>query len=161
MARRCGRCSRRWASGLTLVEAACAMALLGSLLVGILLAGARLARQQGRAERRIEAAGIADALLVGWWAKRDEFPRADAGAVPGRYGWRWRTQVVAGDDADAMNAEVVALEVFAPHATPEDAPAIRVEVLLPKEKRKSGDGDKPGGGASPEGEESEDNGERR
>jgi len=150
MTRRYARCSRRSAAGLTLVEAACGMALLGSLLVGIILAGARLARQQGRAERRIEAAGIADALLAGWWANRDEFPRADAGDIPGRDGWRWRTQVVVRDETSALDAEVVALEVFAPQGAPEDAAAIRVEILLPKEEREGQGRDGPDGGASRE-----------
>jgi len=155
MTRRCARCSRRWAAGLTLVEAACGMALLGGLLVGIILAGARLARQQGRAERRIEAAGIADALLAGWWAERDEFPRADTGDVPGEGGWRWRTRVVPRDDAAALGAEAVALEVFAPNAATDDAPSIRVEVLLP---RKEPDSEGPGGEANEENGSTEDNG---
>ena len=49
--------------GVTLVEAVVGTALLGSLLVGILLADSRQRRQTWRGERRIKACAIADELL--------------------------------------------------------------------------------------------------
>jgi hypothetical protein len=126
---------RRQRPGLTLVEAILATALLGTILVSALLTTGRLRRQRWFAERRIEAAEIADRLLAGWWADRDEFPRAASGEVADRPGWRWRTSVRPSEPADRLNAEIVTLEVFPPRPQgPGDrtGPAVRVEVVLPR-----------------------------
>ena len=61
------------------------MGLLGTLLVGILLADARTTRQTRRANERLEACQVADELLRAWWSDWDlwkNFPRGGSGAVP-------------------------------------------------------------------------------
>ena len=122
--------SRRWTGGFTLVEALAGTAILGTLLAGIIVANARLISQASRARLRIEACEIADGLMERWWDKRDEFPRNEAGSVRGREEWRWRTGIVKNEAAEAMDAEVVALEVFAPGCRG-TSPTARVEILLP------------------------------
>ena len=117
--------------GLTLIEALAAMAILGAVLAGILTANARMSVQAARASRRVEACRIADELLNAWWPKRDELPRSAGGQVKDRPGWTWRTRVVDSKAASDMNAEVVALEIFAPGSNgASGAAAARVEVLL-------------------------------
>lgn len=125
--------------GITLVEAVAGTALLGSLLVAVLIASSRLQVQRARSEARLAACGVADGLLEGWWEERDEFPRRAEGPVPGRDGWRWRTEVVENGAAADLGGEVVALEVFAPGGSPGPAeggqplePAVRVELVLPE-----------------------------
>ena len=126
-----GMHSRRSRRGTTLVEAVAGTALLGSLLVSILIGASRLQAQAARAERRIEACRVADGLLKGWWAKRDEFPREARGTVPGHNGWRWRTRGSENESARALGGEIVALEIFAPEAS-SDRAATRIEVFLPE-----------------------------
>lgn len=112
------------------------MALLGTLLVAVLMAGARLNRQRGRTALREEATGVADRLLEEWWANRDEFPRSDDGTVTAERPWSWRTRVVENKGAVPLGCEVVALEIFAGDEASaaadktERAPACRIEVLL-------------------------------
>ena len=78
----------------------------------------------------MEACRVAEALLHRLWKKPDRFPRDRSGPVPGHGGWTWRTTTVPSEDAEAIGAEVVAVEVFAPNRQSEP-PAARVELLLP------------------------------
>lgn len=117
-------------AGLTLVETLAGMALLGTLLTAILIADARLKVQSRHAQQRIEACRIADALLDGWWKDRSKFPRMDSGTV-NESGWRWRTHVLENDHAEALNAQMIALEIHAPDEP--DRPATQTTVLLKKE----------------------------
>jgi hypothetical protein len=104
------------------------MAILGGVLVAVLVAGARLTTQQGRAAQRLEACRMADGLLESWWPEREKLPRRGGGAVPGADGWSWRTLVVENAEAEALGAEVVALEIA--DARQPDAALVRVELLL-------------------------------
>ena len=105
-------------------------ALLGTLLVAILTAHARATVQASRATLRIKACIIADGLLAGWWLDKHKLPRNDAGAVPGRPGWTWRTERRHSDDAETLDAEVVAMSIFAP-GQPRGLPAAQGEILVP------------------------------
>jgi len=122
--------ARQCRRGATLVEAVAGTALLGTLLVALLVVRARMTVQASRAALRVEACTIADGLLAGWWLDRDTLPRDDAGAVPDRPGWTWRAERVTDDEAAALDAEVVALSVYAP-GQPPGLPAARVEILVP------------------------------
>jgi hypothetical protein len=118
------------AAGVTLVETLAASALLGTLLVGILLADGRLRHQAANAERRVEACAIADELLRTWWRKPDEFPRRDEGEVDGKPAWRWRTAPLENHDATQLGGEVIRLEVITT-VDGRDASLCEVEVVLP------------------------------
>ena len=128
---------------MTLIEAVVGTALLGSLLVGILMADSRQRRQTWRAERRIEACAIADELLDQWWPKRDPLPRSGGGPIDGHDGWTWRTRTAMNRDAERLGGQVVVLEIFSPDlpeardptvaAELSRDPAARVELLMPAE----------------------------
>jgi hypothetical protein len=106
--------------------------LLGTLLAAIIIADARLKTQIRASELRVEACDVADEWLRAMWASESGIPREDEGEVAGREGWRWRTRRVENPAALEMNAEVISLEVSAPIAG-EHPPAVRVELLLPRE----------------------------
>jgi len=123
------RAVTRVAKATTLVEALAGMAILGGVLVTMLIGQARLVAQQARADERLEACRLADALLESWWRDRDRFPRNESGTISGTRSWQWRTQPVANDEAVAVGAEVVALELRREDAAQEQ-PSLRIEVLL-------------------------------
>ena len=125
--------SRPPPAGVTLIEVVAGAALLGTLLASILVAQARVKRQACQADRRLEACAVAEELLQKWWARPESLPRSDSGSVDGRDGWSWRTRPVERTDAQAMGAQVVALEVFWRAGQDQAAEPFlaRVELLLP------------------------------
>lgn len=131
-------CLRHWPKGLTLVETALAMALLGTLLVSVMLAGMRFQQQTRRAEQRINACQMADELLTQWWKKPDAFPREDSGAVPNHPDWRWRTQSRECTDSEDLRCQIVTLDVFGAEPTEDAKPAVSVDVLLPQKVQDDG-----------------------
>jgi len=129
--RKSTRSSRRRPRGITLVEALLGTVLLGTLLVAIIVVKGRLTVQAARAEARVQACEALNDLLEGWWPDRESLPRDQAGEVPDRPRWRWQTRRVPNEEADAVRAEIVAVEVFAPDRR-DTVPAARVELLLPR-----------------------------
>ena len=115
--------------GLTLIETLAGSALLGTLLVAILLAGARMKIQANSAELRLRACEIADELLETFWARKEGIPQGDSGGIEGHEGWHWRTQLVENEESAKMDADVVALEVYAP-GSKGPSPTVSVEVLV-------------------------------
>jgi Tfp pilus assembly protein PilV len=111
-----------------LVEVLLGLALLAALLVSILTARSRAARQTVLARARQDAARSADRLLTRWWADPATFPRGATGVMPDAPQFTWRTRVIDNQSARNLGASVVRLELSAP-----DAPEIlvAVEVLLP------------------------------
>jgi len=114
---------------LTLVEALAGTALLGTVLAAVLLADARLTRQEALAQQRLEAQDTANSLLATWWSDRDTLPRAADGDLPNHDGWRWRTVIVSNAAAEELGADVVRLEIVdatsdSPH------PLASVDVLV-------------------------------
>jgi hypothetical protein len=124
------RKSWRRPAGVTLVEAVAGTLVLGTLLVSVLTAKVQLDGQARRAAAKIAACEVLDGLLNGWWADPDGVPLWAQGEVPSHAGWRWRTRVPQRLDAKALQAKVVAVEVFAPGQT-DKAPAAAVEILIP------------------------------
>ena len=124
------RCDR----GTTLVEALAGTALLGTLLVSVLMTSARVNGQSARAQQRIQACQLADSLLQQWWDKRDQMPRSGGGPIKEAKGWTWRTRTADSNEATALNAQIVVVEVYAPPVAGEgrQSPAASVELLLPK-----------------------------
>ena len=112
----------------TLVEVLLGLVLLATLLVWILTARTRAARQTAVARARENASRSADRLLTRWWADPAFFPRSAAGVMPDAPQFTWRTRVVDNPSARSLGASVVRLEV-----RDSDAPEIliAVEVLLP------------------------------
>ena len=100
MRTRSARCSAPRA--MTLIEVLAALALIGVLLAGMLVAQGRYARQQVLAEQKIEAVAIADRLLREWLREPDDddeadhepMPHAGSGEIASTRGldWQWRTE---------------------------------------------------------------------
>src|SRR4051812_10504446 len=78
----------------TLVEVLLGLVLLAALLVSILTARSRAARQTVLARAREDAARSADRLLTRWWADPATFPRSATGVTPDAPHFTWRTRVV-------------------------------------------------------------------
>lgn len=110
------------------------MAILGTLLVSVIIANAKLMNLAGHSSQRVEACAVADELMEQWWADKDNLPRNGGGDVSGHDGWKWRTHVAdTADDApeECLKAEIVVVDVFAPDS-PDDTPAVSLEFLLQK-----------------------------
>lgn len=116
---------------MTLIEVLAGLVVLSTLLVGVVIASARLRGATARVGLRTEAVAAADALIAGWWADREKLPRSAEGDLPGRPGWRWLTRRKAVSPAiEGMDAEVVVVEIFGPDGQP-DRPDAWVELVLP------------------------------
>lgn len=103
---------RRVRSAMTLVEVVGGLALLATLLVGILLARGRFAHQMRSADRRLAAVAAADRILTAWHQDPRAFPRSGAGSVAGDAQMSWRTQVVPNAPLNDLGAQVVRLDIF-------------------------------------------------
>lgn len=108
--RTCSTCSR--ARGLTLIEVVAALAILGTLLVGIVLAKSRHTHQLVRAQAQTRAVVAADELITGWWTSLDGVPIDEQGELPGDRPLRWQTRLVDNDEIAALGARVVRVELF-------------------------------------------------
>ena len=137
------RCSSR-CGGFTLIEVLAGLAILGSLLVGLVLARRSLIDQQLRADRKLVAIDLADALLTSWAAQSvgtatwlASIPRDDQGDIhealteddigdDGQAGWRWRGTPVPAPGQWMWRTR----EVAAPAGwTLDDAGIVRLEVF--------------------------------
>jgi type II secretory pathway pseudopilin PulG len=96
---------------MTLVEVVAGLALLGSLLVGLLLAKAGLSRQRAEAGQRLEAIAAADALLAQWRSEGRPMLRHATGrtGLDGRF--TWSTLLLRNERVAGMSIEVVRLEL--------------------------------------------------
>src|SRR3954452_23578105 len=92
---------------MTLVEVVGGLALLATLLVGVLLAQGRYTRQAAAADRRLHAIAAADALLTSWRLDPHSLPRSGTGVVAGDSQLTWRTQTVLNPSVNELEAEVV------------------------------------------------------
>lgn len=103
-------CSR--ARGLTLIEVVAAIAILGTLLVGVVLAKSRLTRQSGAALDTMHAVRLSDALLADWWSQPQGVPVSSAGVLSESDALRWQTRIVDNAGIATFGARVVRYEVF-------------------------------------------------
>ena len=125
----CGAAAKGCSRGFTLVEVLAGSVLLGTLLVTMLVANARLTNQAARAELRVQGCRIADQLLAQWWVDPASFPSSDSGSIDTYPGWRWQTTALANMQAEALHAQAVRLALFAPGASLQ--PTTVVEFLAP------------------------------
>jgi len=129
------------AAGLTLIEVMAALAILGTILAGVILAKARHTRQIAETEARRAAVEAADRLLTDWWDAEGTVPAGARGSVRGQAGaaghrFAWRTRRVPGTALPAWEGRVVRLELRrAGEAGDQDAsgvgePLVTVEVVV-------------------------------
>jgi len=124
----CSRCSH--AAGLTLIEVVAAIAILGTLLVGIVLARARHTHQYARAESARVAVDAADRLISRWWLNGRHVPVGKAGQFEAHPTLRWRTREVDNEKINLLGARVVRVEVLRADAETGSDPQARAEVLF-------------------------------
>jgi hypothetical protein len=96
----------------TLVEVVASLMLLGTLLVGVLLAHRRHAQQIGSAAARLQAIKAADGLFSEWCEQGSWGTARSAGQFPGEPNLVWRWSVVPSRGLRNFGAAIGRLEVF-------------------------------------------------
>ena len=130
----CSVRSRR--AGLTLIEVVAAIAILGVVLVGIVLAKSRHTRQLAVAQRKQEAVRAADALLTRWWTRPEGVPVDAEGVLEDDPTLRWQTRLVNNKPIDELGARVVRVELHVANPQqsplePKDHKLVTVDLVLP------------------------------
>lgn len=96
---------------MTLIEVVAAIAILGTILVGIVLAQARHTRQLARTDRIDAAIEAADRQLQRWWTSEEGVPVGDRGVVD-QTSLRWVSRVVQSPTLDEHGARVVRIDFY-------------------------------------------------
>lgn len=123
------------AAGLTLIEVIAAIAILGAILTGIVVAQSRHLRQIAATERTDRAVAAAEALLERWWADPATLPVGASGRLDGAE-LRWATREVASEPIEAINARVVRVSFYPAGAgavgnTAAGEPMFSVDLVMP------------------------------
>jgi len=131
----CTTCSRRSRRvGLTLIEVVAAIVILGTILVGVVLARSRHTRQIRLAGRKAAAVQLADRLLTDWWTDPNGVPVGRSGSVGENGTFVWETRELPRRDSRALGGRVVELTVRNAEvnsAFPTAEPLTRVQLVLP------------------------------
>ena len=109
----------------TLIEVVASLMLMGSLLVGILVAHRRHAEQIRRADLRIEAAKFADGLLSKWSADASWGGGKTEGRIDETDELTWRWKVESDSRLSRVGAAIGMLEIVDKHGNS----AAQVELL--------------------------------
>jgi type II secretory pathway pseudopilin PulG len=134
--------SRRFAPGITLVEMLAALAILGTILTGLVLAMSRHRTQWHDANRKLEAVRATQHLLNTRWDKTKEIPASGSGDLEHAEGLRWRTRPSADATRREDEPRLIQLTVRGEEQAPEAEALVRVPLFLPpKEENESGDAD--------------------
>ncbi len=129
-----------------------AVAILGVILVGVVLAKSRHTHQVALAERQQMAVRAADALLAEWWKSVDGVPVGKWGVLEDEPSLVWETRVVPNAAIGRLGARVVRVELC--DAQPQDArtgknsgdgevrePLVTVDLVLPDPDRAASEED--------------------
>ena len=134
MKRKFTTCSHCWRAGLTLIEVVASIAILGTILVGVVLAKARYTKQSALAERLLQASQAADELIAGWWGSPDGVPVGRQGALEGGHHLRWETRVVPNPAIESLGARVVRVQILdnsSGSAVMGNEASVTVDLVLP------------------------------
>lgn len=128
------RCSRT--RGLTLIEVVAAIAILGTLLVGVVLAKSRHTRQAALAQTKMQAVLLTDELIAGWWDSIEGVPIGDEGGFTETDALRWETRLVNNSPIASLGARVVRVEVHEDerdlrNREEKDEPVLIVDLVVP------------------------------
>ena len=128
--------SRR--SGLTLLEVLAAVAILGTILVGVVMAKSRHMRQMAAIGRQDAAVRAADELIAAWWASPRGVPVGESGELAGDGSLVWQTRAVANKEIEALGARVVRVEVRSSLAgtDAQNRPSVAVDLVLADPNRR-------------------------
>lgn len=122
--------------GLTLVEVIAALVILGTVLVGLVMARSRHAHQVATSRQRMAAVRATDELIASWWTSQAGVPEEATGSVPGSEGMAWQTRPVRNVEVESVGGRVVRVEVMpaASRGLADRAPAeplVTVDLVLP------------------------------
>lgn len=126
----CSSCSR--AAGLTLIEVVAAIAILGTILVGIVMAKSRHTAQLASAERRMAAVTVADELIASWWLGED-IPVDQSGICERDESLAWQTRWVTNTPIEQLGARVIRVEMHdrRPARDSMDKVLVTVDLVVP------------------------------
>ena len=113
-------------SGLTLIEVVASVALLSTLLVGLLSSHAKHLRQINTAHRTNQAIELTDQLLARWFASDDPLPRDKASRFAENPTLYWRSTVRSQLRDTEWACDTLAIEVF---SDDQQQPLLTVVVL--------------------------------
>ena len=133
-------CSRCWRpAGLTLIEVVAAIAILGTILVGVVVAKSRHTRQLSLTQRHNVAVRAADELITGWWTSPGGVPTDGSGVVQADASLVWQTRLVENDAMHRLGASVVRVEIHDANSAgpgpPTKKPLVAVELVVPDPAR--------------------------
>ena len=114
----------------TLIEVVLGLTLMGTVLVGSILAFSRHRRQLAIAESRVEATQLADRLLTRLSAMPDGVPLRSQGRIPGYPGLFWKTSVVRLASPFETPIRIIRLEIR-DAASRQVSPLVSVEIAKP------------------------------
>lgn len=121
-------CKRR---GLTLIEVVTALAILSTLLVGMLAAFRKNAdRVRTQLAVREATAGV-EQLLFSWTQQGLYPPTQGNGQLPGVDGFRWETRVASRQYRETLGVDIVCLEIRRDDAPRRSPPVITLELPVP------------------------------
>ena len=115
----------------TLVEVIAGIALLGTLLAGLMLGFSAHVRQYHAARLRIQAIEKLDRQLELWYADGGGLPIDSAGPLSSKPPLTWRTSTVRSPQAARLNAVIIRVEVRRPDRAESSPPVVAVELLHP------------------------------
>ena len=98
-------------AGLTLIEVIAAIAILGTILVGMVLSKSSHTHQLALAQRQIIAVRVVDELIADWWTSSQGVPVGEYGLFGKDESLVWETRVVQNEVIEKLGAKVVRVEV--------------------------------------------------
>lgn len=123
------RCLHCWGRrGLTLLEVVVALALVSTLLVGLLVAARRHAGQIERSRRTLDVVARVDALVYRWLGKGGLVLQEGQGDLPGDDGLVWKTELVDSSYRQELGIDVFRLSVLAKKDPPGQPPIVSLEL---------------------------------
>lgn len=108
--------------------------ILGTILVGVVVAKSRHMHQLALARRQQAAVRTADELITSWWASESGVPIGRSGQIEGDETLTWETRLVANEPLAEIGVRVVRVEIHdadpAVRTTREDEPLVTVDLAL-------------------------------
>lgn len=128
-------------AGLSLIEVVAAIAILGAILVGIVLAKSSHTRQLALARRKQQAVRAADALIARWW-REDDVPIGQQGMIEGKESLRWKTRLARKPRLAKLGARVLRVSIYRvnaerPALASADHELVSVDLVLDKPAKTS------------------------
>ncbi len=105
----CLPCSRR--AGVSLIEVIAAIAIMGTILAGVVMSKARHTRQIALTQRTQQAVLATDQLITNWWASKEGVPVGTSGTISDGL-LAWETYTIPDRKMQALSARVVRVSVY-------------------------------------------------